>query len=422
MTDTTYDHDCIVVGGGPAGTTAATLMAIHGHDVLLVDRAKFPRPKVGESMIPYNYFPLERIGMLDKLRASQFPEKYSVQFVRQDGSASQPFYFDEHIDHPCAQTWQVTRDVFDQMMLDNAREHGVTVMEETKAMALIEEDGANVGIRVQTGSAEEQVIRAPITIDASGGKRFAMTRLNWMETDPHLKKIAVWGYYRGATRDAGRDEGATTITYLDGKNWLWYIPLQDDMVSVGVVGSQDYLFSETRDLQVVFDRAVQRNSWMADHMASATLVDGMHVCVHTGYRSRYCAKDGLVLAGDAFSFLDPVFSTGMFLSLRGGEAAADAAHAALEKGDCSARSFVSYGELSCRRTEVLRMLVYAFYAENFSFRKVVKKYPHLKGDVTDILVGNVDRDFSELTAAMSDFMDVPEPVPHGRAMVPGKEI
>jgi flavin-dependent dehydrogenase len=407
----------LVVGGGPGGCVAATILADAGYQVALVDRAKFPRVHVGESMIPYNYFPLERAGMIEKMQASDFPRKYSVQFVGRSGRQSQPFYFSEHIDHPCAQTWQVTRDVFDAMMLDNARAHGVTVFEQMSARELIEEDGKTVGITCVDADDTPHTFGARVTLDASGNKGFAMSKLGWRIIDPNLIKHAIWGYFRGAQRDPGLDEGATTITYLEGKNWLWYIPLRDDIVSVGVVGDEDYLFGETKDLATVFDREIEKNAWVKGRMAPAKLEGELYVCVHRSYRSQYCAKDGLVLVGDALTFLDPVFSTGMYLALVSGELAADAVIEALRAGDVSGKQFQTYGEEVCRRIEILRRLVYAFYAEDFSFKQLVMKYPDLKGAVTDCLVGNLDQDFTALHEALAEFLDLPEPIKHGRAKI-----
>ncbi len=409
-------YDCVVIGGGPGGCVAATLVADAGYRVALVEKQRFPRYQIGESMIPYNYFPLERAGMIKQLEASDFPEKHSVQFVGRSGRQSQPFYFDRHIDHPCARTWQVTRDKFDKMLLDNARDHGVTVFENTRAAALIEEAEVTCGVRCVGPDNQEQDLRATFTIDASGGKGLAMSQFKWQIMDPNLVKHAIWTYVRGAKRDPGRDEGATTITYLEDKNWFWYIPLRDDLVSVGVVGDKSYLFPDAnRDLPTIFNREVEKNAWIKDHLTSGSQDGDFHVCVHRSYRSRYCAKDGLVLVGDALSFLDPVFSTGMYLTMVSGDLAADAVVAGLRAGDNSARQFVTYGETICQQIEILRRLVYAFYAPDFSFKDLVTQYPELKGAVTDVLIGNLDQDFTALHQALEEFLDLPPVITHGRA-------
>lgn len=410
-------YDCLVLGGGPGGCLAATMLADAGYHVALVEKRKFPRYKIGESMIPYNYFPLARVGMIEKMQASAFPKKYSVQFVGKSGRQSQPFYFSEHLDHACAQTWQVTREVYDAMMMDNAREHGVQVFENTTARTLIGDEDQIRGASCVDSDENPRDFTAKVTIDASGGKGVAMTNLKWRISDENLVKHAVWAYYRGAKRDTGIDEGTTTITYLEKKNWFWYIPLADDIVSVGLVGDKDYLFGRTKDLATVFQSNVRENAWIEDRLAPGTLEGDYHFCVHRSYRSRYCATDGLVLIGDALSFLDPVFSTGMYLTLVSGEMAADAVIDGLRKNDVSARQFATYGQEICRRIETLRRLVYAFYAEQFSFKNLIMKYPDLKGAVTDCLVGKLDQDFTELNNGLSEFLALPEAIKHGRAKI-----
>lgn len=410
-----HSFDCLVLGAGPGGCVAATLLADAGHRVALVEKQSFPRYQIGESMIPYNYFPLERIGMIDKMKASDFPEKYSVQFVGRSGRQSQPFYFSEHVDHDCARTWQVTREVYDAMMLDNAREHGVTVFEKMNAQGLLEEGDKTVGATCVDADGQTHEFRAAVTLDATGGKGVAMKHHKWRIKDKNLVKYAIWAYYRGAKRDPGIDEGATTITYLEDKNWFWYIPLQDNIVSVGLVGDKDYLFDDTKDLHTIFQREVKKNAWIEDHISTGQIEGDYLVCVHKSYRSKYCAKDGLVLVGDALSFLDPVFSTGMYLTLVSGELAADAVNAAMKAGDVSGKQFEAYGETMCERIEILRRLVYAFYAKDFSFKKLIMAYPNLKGKVTDCLIGNLDQDFTDLNKALEEFLDLPDPIKHGRA-------
>ena len=140
-------YDAIVVGAGPAGSTTAALLAEKGRDVLVVEKEKFPRYHVGESLMPFCYFPLERLGLVDQLMESGNPRKYCVQFVREDGFLSQPFYFFQHFDHPSSTTWQVWREEFDQMILNKARENGASVLEQTKATRLIKERDRVTGIR-----------------------------------------------------------------------------------------------------------------------------------------------------------------------------------------------------------------------------------------------------------------------------------
>jgi flavin-dependent dehydrogenase len=424
---TSSKYDAIVIGGGPAGSTAATVLAQKGRRVVLLEKEKFPRYHIGESLLPFGYFTLERTGLLEKIKKSHFTKKFSVQFVTPDGRSSVPFYFHTHLPHEAAQTWQVLRSELDQMLLDNAREKGATVMEEMTVREAIRNnsqngEGAVMGVRAVDKDGRTHEFHAPITIDASGRDAFFVTRNGWKIRDPYLNKIAVWTYYKGAQRDPGVDEGATTVAYVPEKGWFWYIPLAGDVVSVGVVAEKDYLMRGAKDkpkeLKEIFYQEVAQNVWIQNHLAVGEQFGPFRITGEYSYRSRYCASDGLLLAGDAFAFLDPVFSSGVMLALRSGELAADAADAALTDSDFSAGRFADYGAEFCKRIESMRRLVYAFYDHNFSFREFLKKYPHLAGDVTDCLIGNWLKDFEPMYAAMREFAgNIPAPLEHGKPLV-----
>jgi len=406
----------IVVGGGPAGSTTGALLAEKGHDVLVLEKEKFPRYHVGESLMPFCYFPLERLGLVDTLMESGNPRKYCVQFVRQDGFLSQPFYFFQHFDHPSSTTWQVWRSEFDKMIMDKARENGASVLEETQAKSLIKSDNRVEGVVVESKDLGKLELRAPLVIDASGRDCFAAHKEKWLVRDPELKKIALWTYYKGAKRDPGLDEGATTVAYLPGKGWFWYIPLSGDMVSVGIVAEHQYLFNgSTKDHAEIFQREVQNNEWIKEHLAEGEQTGEYRVTGDYSYRNRYCAIDGLALAGDALGFLDPVFSSGVFLALKSGVMLADAVDEALKTNQpLDASCFENYGKRMQSSIETMRKIVYAFYDEDFSFGDLVKRGDHLRAALTDCLIGNVDdQDFKELFESMSDLAELPEPVEHG---------
>jgi flavin-dependent dehydrogenase len=384
---------------------------------VVFEKEKFPRYHIGESLLPYGYFTLERIGVLEKMKKSPFTKKYSVQFVGTSGRASLPFYFFQHLEHEASCTWQVLRSEFDQMLVDNAREKGADVLEETTVREFVRDNGAVTGVKAVSKTGEPLEFHAPITIDCSGRDAVAVTRNEWKVRDPYLNKIAVWTYYKGALRDAGVDEGATTIAYVPEKGWFWYIPLYENIVSVGVVAEKDYLYNGTKDLATIFHREVEKNAWLKEHLAVGEQFGPYRVTGEYSYRSRHCAANGLILAGDAFAFLDPVFSSGVFLALRSGEMAADAADRALTSGDFSAAQFAGYGAELCKGIESMRKLVYAFYDQAFSFKKFVSEHPDLKGDMTDCLIGNPTRDFDPLFSAVAEFAKVPQPLPHGKPLV-----
>ncbi len=413
-------YEALVIGGGPAGSTAAALLADQGRRVLVLEREKFPRYHVGESLMPYCYFTLERLGVIEQLKASRCPRKKSVQFVTQDGRVSQPFYFFQHYDHESSTTWQVVRSEFDLMLLKNARAKGADVLEQTTVKELIRENGAVAGVTAVGADGSNVEFRAPVTIDASGRDALALSRNRWRTRDPHLNKIAIWTYYKGALRDPGLDEGATTVAYIPEKGWFWYIPLQDDMVGVGIVAEKEYLYRDTRDPAEILQREIGNNVWVEQHLAQGRQTGQYWVTGEYSYRSQHCADDGLVLTGDAFSFLDPVFSSGVFLALRSGEMAADAVDEALRAGDLSASRFADYGERLCEAIEAMRKLVYAFYDEDFSFREFIRKYPDLRPALTDCLIGNLARDFGPMFKGLEEFADLPEPLKHGTPVMAGK--
>lgn len=407
--------DVLIIGAGPAGTSAAAVLAEKGHRVLVLEREKFPRYHIGESLLPFCYGPLERLGLIPKLKASHFVKKYSVQFVSPNGKASQPFYFFNRFDRETiAQTWQVLRSDFDQMLLENARAKGATVLEETEVTSFIREAGRVVGVRARGPGGAELEWRAPMTLDCSGRDAIAALRNQWRVADPFLNKVAVWTYFKGAQRDSGIDEGATTVAMISEKGWFWYIPQHDDMVSVGVVAEGKYLSRDgVKAPAAMFERETGQNAWIRDHLACGQQVGPYYITTEFSYHVRHCGSEGLLLVGDAFCFLDPVFSSGLMLALKSGVMAGEAVHEAIVANDFAPERFANYASTLRQGIENMRKLVYAFYDPNFSFRVITDKYPDLAGDITDCLSGDVNKDFSRLWSAVREFAPLPEELPYG---------
>jgi flavin-dependent dehydrogenase len=408
-------YDVLVIGGGPAGTSSAAVLAEHGHRVMLLEREKFPRYHIGESLLPFTFQPLERLGLIPEMRKSQFVKKYSVQFVSPSGKASQPFYFHTRYDRETvAQTWQVLRSEFDLMMLNHARKRGVEVREETEVKEFMREGERVVGVRAQTRGGEPVEYRARMTLDCSGRDSFASIRNGWRVKDPMLNKVAVWTYYEGAARDEGIDAGATTVAFVPEKGWFWYIPLHNDRVSVGVVAEGKYLSRDgVKAPEAIFRRELGENKWIEEHVAVGRQVGPYYLTSEYSYHARHCGSEGLLLVGDAFCFLDPVFSSGLMLALKSGVLAADAVHEGLVSGDLAPERFAGYAETLRQGIENMRKLVYAFYEPNFSFRTLTDKYPDLAGEITDCLSGDVNKDFSRLWSAIRETTELPEELPHG---------
>jgi flavin-dependent dehydrogenase len=387
--------DVVVIGGGPAGSTVSTLIAQRGYKVTLFERERFPRFHIGESLIPETYWVLEQLNMLPKMQKSHFVKKYSVQFVNSAGKLSAPFYFWDNKPHECSQTWQVVRSEFDKMMLDNAREHGVEVHEGVRVVdVLIDSNGAGAasGVTIQREGGAREDVRARVVVDASGQNGLLMNRFNLRLWDPVLNKGAIWTYWKGAYRDTGRDEGATiVIQTANRQGWFWYIPLHDDLVSVGVVGPFDYLFKGRGERDQTYREEIERCPSVKERISKATRQTGYFATKDYSYRSTQVSGNGWVLVGDAFGFLDPLYSSGVLLALKSGQLAADAIVEGFAKSDLSAEQLGQWGPMFNEGVDRMRRLVCEYY-DGFSFGNFVRRYPDLRGTVTDLLIGDLFTD------------------------------
>ena len=386
------NSDVVVIGGGPGGSTVSTLLAQQGCRVQLFERERFPRFHIGESLIPETYWVLKRLNMLPKMQKSHFVKKYSVQFVNSNGKNSAPFYFWDNKPHECSQTWQVVRSEFDLLMLNNAREHGVDVQEGVRVHEVLFDGDRATGVTIRDSAGAFRDVGCTVVVDASGQNGLLMNRLRLRVWDPVLNKGAIWTYWEGAYRDTGRDEGATLVIQTGSKNgWFWYIPLHDDVVSVGVVAPFDYLFKGRTSYAVTYDEEVERCPGVKQRVASAKRVTGYFATKDYSYRSKQVAGNGWVLVGDAFGFLDPLYSSGVLLALRSGEMAADAIVEGFAKGDISAEQLGKWGAEFNEGVDRMRRLVCEYY-DGFSFGNMVREYPHLQGTITDILIGDLFTD------------------------------
>jgi len=408
MTRTEREYDAVVIGAGPAGSTAAALLAERGRSVLVLERERFPRFHVGESLMPYTYFSFERLGVLDQLHESAFVKKHSVQFASMDGSISRAFQFDEHLDHPCTQTWQVLRSDFDELLLENARRKGAQVRQGVSVRELLSEGGRATGVVVDVKGGGRESVRSRAVIDASGRSAVIGGKMGWRKRYQELGKISIFAYFKGTRRDEGIAEGATTIAYIPQKGWFWYIALPDDIASIGVVAEPEYLYRETRDPEEIFRREADDCEWIRNKLASGTPVTDFMVTSEFSYFSEQVGGEGFCLTGDAYSFLDPVFASGVFLALKGGEWAADAVHAGLESGSLDATTLTRYRGDYDHALACMRRLIGAFYMPEFNFRDFVTAHPGARGPLVDALIGNLFADLGPLYQALADFTGRPE--------------
>ncbi|MFO0823399.1 MAG: NAD(P)/FAD-dependent oxidoreductase [Gemmataceae bacterium] len=405
--------DVVVVGGGPSGSTISTILAQKGLSVELFERDHFPRFHIGESMIPNTFYAMQRTGLLEKMKGSHFVKKHSVQFVNQKGRLSEPFYFWDNKPHESSQTWQVRRSEFDKLSLDHARSNGVKVSEGARVLEVIFEGKQAVGVRVKPEDGPEREVRSKVVIDASGQSTLIIDRFGLREWDPQLKKAAVWTYWKGAYRDTGRDEGATIVIQTEGKKgWFWYIPLHDDIVSVGVVADHEYLLKnrDNKDAEAIYFEEVAKAPGVQPRIKDATRCDIFRIQKEYSYRAKQAAGDGWCLVGDAFGFLDPLYSSGLLMAMTSASMAADSITEAFGKQDFSEAQLRTWEKPYLQGMDRIRRLVCEFY-DGLSFGRFVKKHPHLKGLVTDVLIGDVFKDEVDVLWPLMDELRQEQGIP-----------
>src|SRR5436190_9706971 len=407
-------YDVIVMGGGPAGSTIASILAREGRSVVLFEKARFPRHHIGESLMTDTYQTFERMGLLDKLKASPFVRKYSVQFANPAGKESRPFYFFEAFHHESSVTWQVTRAEFDLMLIEHAAEQGAQVYQETQIKQVLFDGDRAYGVEALMADGSLQVFEAPVVVDATGQTAMLSNKFGWRVRDPKLKKAVLYSYFKGAHREPDLNGGATLVlrTPLGSNGWFWYIPLENDITSVGVVADPEYLVKDRgQDLAKIFHEEIDKVESCRRRVAGATRVDKIYSILDYSYRSRSCAGDGFILIGDAYGFLDPSYSSGVLLALKMAELAADSIHDAFKNDDFSGARLGHYQAKLDRGIESMRKLVHAFYNEGFSFSQFLNKYPEQRVNIITLLMGDVFKaGVDEIYEPMADFAVIPPPL------------
>src|SRR6266705_2315367 len=408
------NFDVIVVGGGPAGSTIASILAREGRNVVLFEKERFPRHHIGESLMTDTYFTFQRMGLLEKLKASPFVRKYSVQFANPAGKESRPFYFFEALHHESAVTWQVTRAVFDKMLIEHAGDQGAAIHQGVPVKQVIFNGDQANGVEVQMKDGSRQSFYANVVVDATGQTAMLSNKLGWRVRDPKLKKAVLYSYFKGAHREPDLNGGATLVlrTPPGSGGWFWYIPLEDDITSVGIVADPDYLMKDRgKDLAKIFDEEIEKFESCRKRVAGAERVDKIYSIIDYSYRSKQCAGDGFILIGDAYGFLDPIYSSGVLLALKMAELAADAIHDAFNKNDFSGERLGQLQSKLDNGSESMRKLVHAFYSDGFSFAKFLQKYPEHRVNIINLLIGDVFREgVDAVYGPMSEFAEIPPPL------------
>ena len=383
-------YDCIVIGGGPAGSTVAALVADAGFSTLLLEREKMPRFHIGESLMPETYWVFERLGVLERMKNGPFVKKVSVQFVSNTGKESQPFFFKEHDPRECSETWQVERADFDQMLFENAAEKGAHCHDGTRVLDVLFDGEKATGIKLQTEDGATHEVSAQVIVDATGQQALIANRLGLKIDNPKLHKAAIWGYYKNAYRDPGEHGGATLILHTTTKDaWFWYIPLSNDITSVGVVSDNEYLLKGRGKPAEVFQEELDNCPALVERLQNAELTSQFRVAKEFSYTTKQHAGEHWVLVGDAFGFIDPIYSSGVYFALKSGELAADAVIEGLRSGDLSGAHLGKWCDEFSEGVQWVRKLVEAFYTNQFSFGQFMRVHPEHQGNLTDLLIGRI---------------------------------
>src|SRR3984893_323830 len=357
-------YDVAIIGGGPAGSTAAALLARAGRSVVVLERDKFPRFHIGESLLPFSMQAFTRLGLHEKFARAGFMEKFGGEMHGACGGDGVKFYFEDGFRSQTDRSYQVTRAEFDKVLLDHAAESGAEVREETGVDKIdFSDDDVSLTISGKANGAPEE-IRARYVIDASGRNSIIGAKFKLKKNYDHLQKVSVFAHYDGMTRAEGRDGTLTRmVRALD--RWFWIIPLTATRTSVGVVLDGAVYKKSGLSPEDFLQQAIEEQPLLMQSMRDAERVTPVRTAADFSYRSTRLAGARWMLAGDAAGFIDPVFSSGVFLAVLGGEQAADVLHEVLDRPARRKKLFARYERKINQAMDVYLRFVDAWYSKEF---------------------------------------------------------
>lgn len=318
---TPAECEVLVAGGGPAGSTIACLLAERGFDVVLLEKDRHPRFHIGESLLPLNLPLFQRLGIADDIARIGMP-KWGVDFVSPAHGRAVTFQFGDAWNKTLPYSFQVRRSEFDHILLNNAAAKGARVIEGCRVGELDLADSGGVAVTAKSDAGEQQRWRARFLIDASGRDTLVANKLGLKDRNRRHASAAIYGHFTGARRQQGRAEGNISIFWFD-HGWIWFIPLADGTTSVGAVCPPDYLKSRTTDVTSFFRDTIAAAPGLAERLADATMTGPATATGNYSYQASSMIGRNYLLVGDAYAFIDPVFSTGVYLAMNSAFLAAD---------------------------------------------------------------------------------------------------
>src|SRR5262245_50165343 len=356
-------YDALVVGGGPAGSTVATLLAQHKLRVALFERAHFPRFHIGESLLPANVPIFERLGCHDALRRAGFLVKLGASFCDEyEGRGTHSFAFQPNVFQP-AFAYNVVRASFDDILLQHAARAGCAVHpQHTVRQPRIEPD--KVVVQVSTPQGTQQTVQASVLIDASGRSALLGGTLGQRELLPDLGKVALFAHFRGAQRDPMIPDGNIRI-HLVREGWIWWIPFADGTDSIGCVLHAKVVKEHGDAVEALFDEVLATSPRLTQGLAQARRITPVHTTANFSYRIVPMVGDRYLAVGDATGFVDPIFSTGVFIAMRSAELAAAAIIRTFRRQDFSASAFRPYAVRFHRGVAPFLAMIQRFYEPAF---------------------------------------------------------
>jgi flavin-dependent dehydrogenase len=334
------DCDVLVIGGGPAGSTAAALLAERGRRVVLVEKEKHPRFHIGESLLPHNLPMLDRLGVRAQIETSA-QHKHGIEFVSPFHGKNVRYEFSRAWDKRFPYAFQVRRSTFDHILLQNAAAKGAEVIEECRVTAVEFPESADALVSARGNDGVVLQWRAAFVIDASGRDTVLASQLGAKERNPRNDSAAIFGHFTGARRLEGQAEGNITIVWFD-LGWFWFIPLSDGTTSIGAVAPAAAFKNRGTDLTSYFMGLIASSPEIADRLKNATLVGNVTATGNYSYASKTTSGRNYLMAGDACAFIDPVFSTGVYVAMKMGFWAADAVETVLSKPARAAQALRRY--------------------------------------------------------------------------------